>query len=301
MGKKSNKKNKPSKAEKRRRRENEYNLSFSKEHIDEMQKHFISVVSEEWDYLCNMMAENNPDNELLKDEGEKFAYFNQIVSLAQEAWNIAVVCKSSDDAYDLVIANHNNTEGLIIADMLEDKFDRFSQDKLMIKNAKGVRAQDGKYQVSFFSDYTVMDDELDELEEMDERNRFDPSRMLNQEEIDKALDGIPPEFQQAAYEHEVKRQARIIASLYADAIYREANQTSNQLADELSDDSKQKNSPVEQAIYYHILMKAGLDSDGFRSEISQYSETLAENLKKAKQLEDNPSEDQPPEETPSKP
>ena len=60
---------------------------------------------------------------------------------------------------------------------------------------------------SFDFDYSVMDDELAELEAKDDDD-FNLDDWLDQKAIDKALEGIPPEFQKAAYDHEVNRQLK---------------------------------------------------------------------------------------------
>ena len=62
-----------------------------------------------------------------------------------------------------------------------------------------------------------MDEGLDALEAEDDDD-FDLDEWLDQKAIDKALEGIPPEFQKAAYDHEVKRQINEMKKRFDDLL-----------------------------------------------------------------------------------
>ncbi|MBO7090835.1 MAG: hypothetical protein J6W23_03555 [Victivallales bacterium] len=205
MGKKSNKKNKPSKAEKRRQKHRYNDLSFSEKHLDEMRDHFETLVSEFWYYLSDMIKQDDP--EAMADKDRELTYFNGLVNLAEEAWNIAVMHDSFDDACDTAYDTYSKDEAELIILMIKYKMDQFPQDKVLICDTETQREEDGEMSFSFDFDYSVMDDELAELEAKDDDD-FNLDDWLDQKAIDKALEGIPPEFQKAAYNHEVNRQLK---------------------------------------------------------------------------------------------
>ena len=204
MGKKSNRKNKPSKAEKRLQKQRYNDLSFSEKHLDEMRDHFERLVSEFWYYLSDMIKQEDP--EAMADKARELNYFNGLVNLAEEAWNIAVMHDSLDDACDTAYDTYSKDEAELIIGMIKYKMDQFPQDKVLIRDTATQREEDGEMTFSFDFDYSVMDDELDELEAKDDDINLDD--WLDQAAIDKALEGIPPEFQKAAYDHEVNRQLK---------------------------------------------------------------------------------------------
>ena len=206
MGKKSNRKNKPSKAEKRRQKMFDYsNLSFSEKHLDEMRDHFEIFVSSFWTYISNQIKQETPEK--LKDKEKELSFFDSIVYLAEEAWNIAVMYNSLDDACDTAYNTHDPDEAGIITAMIQYKKEQYPQDKVLIRDTETQRDEDGELTYSFDFDYSVMDDGLDAFEE-DDDDDFKLDEWLDQKAIDKALEGIPPEFQKAAYDHEVNRQIK---------------------------------------------------------------------------------------------
>ena len=206
MGKKSNRKNKPSKAEKRRQKMFDYsNLSFSEKHLDEMRDHFEIFVSSFWTYISNQIKQETPEK--LKDKEKELSFFDSIVYLAEEAWNIAVMYNSLDDACDTAYNTHDPDEAEIIMGMIRYKKEQYPQDKVLIRDTETQRDENGELTYSFDFDYSVMDDGLDEFEAEDDDD-FDLDDWLDQKAIDKALEGIPPEFQKAAYDHEVNRQIK---------------------------------------------------------------------------------------------
>ena len=202
MGKKSKRKNKPSKAEKRRQKQRYNDLSFSEKHLDEMRDHFEQLVSESWFYLSDMIKQDDP--EAMADKDRELTYFNGLVNLAEEAWNIAVMNDSLDDACDTAYDTYSKDEAELIIGMIKYKMELFPQDKVLICDTATQREEDGELTFSFDFDYTVMDDELEAKNDDD----FNLDDWLDQKAIDKALEGIPPEFQKAAYEHEVNRQLK---------------------------------------------------------------------------------------------
>ncbi len=204
MGKKSNKKNKLSKAKKRRQKQRYNDLSFSEKHLDEMRDHFERLVSEFWYYLSDMIKQDDP--EALADKNRELTYFNGLVNLAEEAWNIAVMHDSLDDACDTAYDTYSKDEAELIIGMIKYKMDQFPQDKVLVCDTETQREEDGELSFSFEFDYSVMNDELDELEAKDDDLQIED--FLDQKAIDKALEGIPPEFQKAAYDHEVNRQIK---------------------------------------------------------------------------------------------
>ena len=203
MSKKSNKKNKLSKAEKRRQKARYNDLSFSEKHLDEMKEHFETLVSEYWLYFSNAIKQDNPEE--LNDKETEQSYFKGLVNLAGEAWNIAVLNDSLDDACDTAYSTYTSSEADIITAIIRYKKEQYPQDKVLIRDTEVEREEDGELSFSFSFDYSVMDDELDELEAEDDFNMDD---LLDQDAIDKALEGIPPEFQKAAYDHEVNRDRK---------------------------------------------------------------------------------------------
>ena len=206
MGKKSNKKNKLSKAEKRRQKMFDYsNLSFSEKHLDEMRDHFEIFVSSFWTYISNQIKQETPEK--LKDKEKELSFFDSIVYLAEEAWNIAVMYNSLDDARDIAYNTHDPNEAEIIMGMIRYKKEQYPQDKVLIRDTETQRDENGELTYSFEFDYSVMDDGLDEFEAEDDDD-FNLDDWLDQKAIDKALEGIPPEFQKAAYDHEVNRQIK---------------------------------------------------------------------------------------------
>lgn len=206
MGKKSNRKNKPSKAEKRRQKMFDYsNLSFSEKHLDEMRDHFEIFVSSFWTYISNQIKQETPEK--LKDKEKELSFFDSIVYLAEEAWNIAVLYNSLDDACDTAYNTHDPDEAEIIMGMIRYKKEQYPQDKVLIRDTETQRDENGELTYSFEFDYSVMDDGLDEFEAEDDDD-FNLDDWLDQKAIDKALEGIPPEFQKAAYDHEVNRQIK---------------------------------------------------------------------------------------------
>lgn len=206
MGKKSNRKNKPSKAEKRRQKTFDYsNLSFSEKHLDEMRDHFEIFVSSFWTYISNQIKQETPEK--LKDKEKELSYFDSIVFLAEEAWNIAVLNNSLDDACDTAYNTHDPDEAEIIMGMIRYKKEQYPQDKVLIRDTETQRDENGELTYSFEFDYSVMDDGLDAFEAADDDD-FHLDDWLDQKAIDKALEGIPPEFQKAAYDHEVNRQIK---------------------------------------------------------------------------------------------
>ncbi len=206
MGKKSNRKNKPSKAEKRRQKMFDYsNLSFSEKHLDEMRDHFEIFVSSFWTYISNQIKQETPEK--LKDKEKELSFFDSIVYLAEEAWNIAVMYNSLDDACDTAYNTHDPDEAEIIMGMIRYKKEQYPQDKVLIRDTETQRDENGELTYSFDFDYSVMDDGLDEFEAEDDDD-FNLDDWLDQKAIDKALEGIPPEFQKAAYDHEVNRQIK---------------------------------------------------------------------------------------------
>ena len=206
MGKKSNRKNKPSKAEKRRQKTFYYsNLSFSEKHLDEMRDHFEIFVSSFWTDISNLIKQETPEK--LKDKEKELSFFDSIVNLAEEAWNIAVMYNSLDDARDIAYNTHDPDEAGIITTMIQYKKEQYPQDKVLIRDIETQRDENGELTYSFDFDYSVMDDGLDAFEAEDDDD-FDLDDWLDQKAIDKALEGIPPEFQKAAYDHEVNRQIK---------------------------------------------------------------------------------------------
>ncbi len=204
MGKKSNRKNKPSKAEKRRQKTFYYsNLSFSEKHLDEMRDHFEIFVSSFWTDISNLIKQETPEK--LKDKEKELSFFDNIVYLAEEAWNIAVMYNSLDDARDIAYNTHDPDEAGIITTMIQYKKEQYPQDKVLIRDIETQRDENGELTYSFDFDYSVMDDGLDAFEAADDDD-FHLDDWLDQKAIDNALEGIPPEFQKAAYDHEVKRQ-----------------------------------------------------------------------------------------------
>ena len=204
MGKKSNRKNKPSKAEKRRQKQRYNDLSFSEKHLDEMRDHFERLVSDSWFYLSDMIKQDDP--EAMADKDRELTYFNGLVNLAEEAWNIAVMHDSLDDACDTAYDTYSQDEAELIIGMIKYKMDQFPQDKGLVCDTEAQREEDGELSFSFDFDFSVMNDELDELEAKDDDLQIED--FLDQKAIDKALEGIPPEFQKAAYDHEVNRQLK---------------------------------------------------------------------------------------------
>ena len=202
MGKKSNRKNKPSKAEKRRQKAIPYALSFSEKHLDEMEDHFNEIASSFWDYVHDSLQVNNAGG--LDDPEKELNLFNRVVALAAEAWNMAVTCGTLDNAIDTAYDTHPDEEAELISGMIKYKIDEYPQDKVLIKDTYVERDQNGEFQIGFRFDFTVMDDELDALEA--KNNDFSWEDLLDQDAIDRALEGIPPEFKRAAYDHEVNRQ-----------------------------------------------------------------------------------------------
>ena len=166
MGKKSNRKNKPSKAEKRRQKQRYNDLSFSEKHLDEMRDHFERLVSEFWYYLSDMIKQDDP--EALADKDRELTYFNGLVNLAEEAWNIAVMHDSLDDACDTAYDTYSKDEAELIIGMIKYKMDQFPQDKVLVCDTETQREEDGELSFSFEFDYSVMNDELDELEAKDD-------------------------------------------------------------------------------------------------------------------------------------
>ena len=205
MGKKSNKKNKLSKAEKRRQKERYNDLSFSEKHLDELREHFETFVSEYWLYFSDAIKHDNPEE--LNDKETEQSYFKRLVKLAEEAWNMAVLNDSLDDACDTAYSTYSSSAAEIITAMIQYKKEQFPQDKVLIRDTEVEREEDGELSYSFSFDYTVMDNELDKLEAADDDD-FNLDDWLDQKAIDKALEGIPPEFQKAAYDHEVNRQLK---------------------------------------------------------------------------------------------
>ena len=215
MGKKSNRKNKPSKAEKRRQKQRYNDLSFSEKHLDEMRDHFERLVSEFWYYLSDMIKQDDP--EALADKDRELTYFNGLVNLAEEAWNITVMHDSFDDACDTAYDTYSKDEAELIILMIKYKMDQFPQDKVLICDTETQREEDGEMSFAFDFDYSVMDDELAELEAKDDDD-FHLDDWLDQKAIDKALEGVPPEFQKAAYDHEVKRQINEMKKRFDDLL-----------------------------------------------------------------------------------
>ena len=206
MGKKSNRKNKPSKAEKRRQKMFDYsNLSFSEKHLDEMRDHFEIFVSSFWTDISNLIKQETPEK--LKDKEKELSFFDSIVYLAEEAWNIAVMYNSLDDARDIAYNTHDPDEAEIITAMIQYKKEQYPQDKVLIRDIETQRDENGELTYSFDFDYSVMDDGLDAFEAEDDDD-FHLDDWLDQAAIDKALEGVPPEFQKAAYDHEVNRQLK---------------------------------------------------------------------------------------------
>ena len=216
MGKKSNRKNKPSKAEKRRQKTFYYsNLSFSEKHLDEMRDHFEIFVSSFWTDISNLIKQETPEK--LKDKEKELSFFDNIVYLAEEAWNIAVMYNSLDDARDIAYNTHDPDEAGIITTMIQYKKEQYPQDKVLIRDIETQRDENGELTYSFDFDYSVMDDGLDAFEAEDDDD-FDLDDWLDQKAIDKALEGVPPEFQKAAYDHEVKRQINEMKKRFDDLL-----------------------------------------------------------------------------------
>ena len=213
MGKKSNRKNKPSKAEKRLKKQRYNDLSFSEKHLDEMKDHFERLVSEFWIFLSDIIKQEDPEK--LKDKEKELTYFDGLVNLAEEAWNMAVTCGTLDNAIDAAYDTYSAAEAEILSGMIKYKMEQFPQDKILICNTETQREEDGELSFTFEFDYTVMDDELDELEAQDD---FNIDEILDQDAIDKALEGIPPEFQKAAYDHEVSRQLNEMKKRFDDLL-----------------------------------------------------------------------------------
>ena len=181
------------------------NLSFSEKHLDEMRDHFEIFVSFFWTYISNLIKQETPEK--LKDKEKELSFFDSIVYLAEEAWNIAVMYNSLDDACDTAYNTHAPNEAGIITTMIQYKKEQYPQDKVLIRDIETLRDENGELTYSFEFDYSVMDDGLDEFEAEDDDD-FNLDDWLDQKAIDKALEGIPPEFQKAAYDHEVNRQIK---------------------------------------------------------------------------------------------
>jgi len=181
------------------------NLSFSEKHLDEMRDHFEIFVSSFWTYISNQIKQETPEK--LKDKEKELSFFDSIVYLAEEAWNIAVMYNSLDDACDTAYNTHDPDEAEIIMGMIRYKKEQYPQDKVLIRDTETQRDENGELTYSFEFDYSVMDDGLDEFEAEDDDD-FNLDDWLDQKAIDKALEGIPPEFQKAAYDHEVNRQIK---------------------------------------------------------------------------------------------
>ncbi|MBQ2336240.1 MAG: hypothetical protein II381_08005, partial [Victivallales bacterium] len=188
MGKKSNRKNKPSKAEKRRQKTFYYsNLSFSEKHLDEMRDHFEIFVSSFWTDISNLIKQETPEK--LKDKEKELSFFDSIVNLAEEAWNIAVMYNSLDDACDTAYNTHDADEAGIITTMIQYKKEQYPQDKVLIRDIETQRDENGELTYYFDFDYSVMDDGLDAFEAADDDD-FHLDDWLDQKAIDNALEGI---------------------------------------------------------------------------------------------------------------
>ena len=105
----------------------------------------------------------------------------------------------------------------IIAPMIQYKIENYPQDKVLICKTEGQRKEDGELFVNFKFDYTVMDDELDE-QETKENDDIDWNKILDQEAIARALEGVPEELKEYAYEAEVKRQIEVLRKRFDDIL-----------------------------------------------------------------------------------
>ena len=191
------------------------NLSFSEKHLDEMRDHFEIFVSSFWTDISNLIKQETPEK--LKDKEKELSFFDTIVSLAEEAWNIAVMYNSLDDACDTAYNTHDPDEAEVITAMIQYKMEQYPQDKVLVCDTETQREEDGELTYSFDFDYSVMDDGLDEFEAEDDDD-FNLDDWLDQKAIDKALEGIPPEFQKAAYDHEVNRQLNEMKKRFDDLL-----------------------------------------------------------------------------------
>ena len=204
MGKKSkNKKNKPSKAEKRFQRT--LYKEPSEKDIEKMEEHYGTLISTYWQFfLMSFKAENSEEvNEELNDKEKELSFFDRTVYMAEEAWNLSVLSNSLEDACDTIYETHDVDEAEIITAMIKFKREHYPEDKILFRNSMGERSEDGKLTYKYKLDYTVIDDELDEQENADE---LAWKKFLDQDAIAKALEGVPEEHQQYAYNAEVKRQ-----------------------------------------------------------------------------------------------
>ena len=147
----------------------------------------------------------------------ELSFFDSIVYLAEEAWNIAVMYNSLDDACDTAYNTHDPDEAGIITTMIQYKKEQYPQDKVLIRDIETQRDENGELTYSFDFDYSVMDDGLDAFEAANDDD-FDLDDWLDQKAIDKALEGIPPEFQKAAYDHEVNRQINEMKKRFDDLL-----------------------------------------------------------------------------------
>lgn len=202
MGKKSkNKKNKPSKAEKRLQKTVYDGYSYSDEDIEKMEEHYETLISTYWQFFIVSLKTNN--NEDFNDKEKELSFFDRTVYMAEEAWNLAVLSESLEDACDTAYETHDMDEAEIITAMIKFKWEHYPQDKILFNNSLGERSEDGKLTIKYILDYTVIDDELDEIEE---ENKRAWEQYLDQDAIARALEGVPKEHQPYAYEAEVKRQ-----------------------------------------------------------------------------------------------
>ncbi|MBR6060374.1 MAG: hypothetical protein IKP58_19565 [Victivallales bacterium] len=215
MSKKSkNKKNKPSKAEKRLQKALYGDKVYSNEDIDVMEEHYNTLISAYWTLFSKTKKEKKAE-ELENNSENELAMFSQIAYLGEEAWNLAVLSDSLDDACDTAYETHDELESEIVTAMIRFKMEHYPQDKLMFYNTSGERLEDGNLGIKYELDYTVMDDEIDEQKEND---RLAWEKLLDQEALAKALEGVPEEHQVYAYEAEVKRQIDALKQKYNDLL-----------------------------------------------------------------------------------
>ena len=80
--------------------------------MDEMRDHFEIFVSSFWTDISNLIKQETPEK--LKDKEKELSFFDSIVYLAEEAWNIAVMYNSLDDACDTAYNTHDADEAGII-------------------------------------------------------------------------------------------------------------------------------------------------------------------------------------------
>ena len=84
----------------------------------------------------------------MADKDRELTYFNGLVNLAEEAWNIAVMHDSLDDACDTAYDTYSKDEAELIILMIKYKMDQFPQDKVLVCDTETQREEDGELSLS---------------------------------------------------------------------------------------------------------------------------------------------------------